>query len=101
MHTLVQQECMQYPVCVNKQNFNNCQIESKANPGIDYLVNNSDMKKIITDCIGLDNPETTALYNQNTFIQRVENTPSDNDESKDIHSDIFSLRSSGGTFLIR
>ena len=89
MHTLVQQECMQYPVCVNKQNFNNCQIESKANPGIDYLVNNSDMKKIITDCIGLDNPETTALYNQNTFIQRVENTPSDNDESKDIHSDIF------------
>jgi len=88
-HNLVQQECMKYPVSVNKQAFNNCQRESESNPGINYLVNNSDMKKIVTECIGLDNPETTALYNQNTFIQRVENKPSDNDEQKDIHSDIF------------
>lgn len=88
-HTLVQKECMAYPVCVNKQGFNNCQRESEKNPGIDYLHNKSDMKKIVTDCIGLDTPETTALYNQNTFIQRVENTPNDKDEQKDIHSDIF------------
>ena len=88
-HKLVQSECMKYPVCVNKQSFNNCYRESESNLGIDYLLNKSNMKKIVTDCIGLDNAETTALYNQNTFIQRVENIPNDNDEQKDIHSDIF------------
>lgn len=88
-HKLVQQECMKYPICVNKQGFNNCNIEGEKNPGITYLFKTSDMKKIVTDCIGLDNAETTALYNQNTFIQRVENIPNDNDEQKDIHSDIF------------
>ena len=88
-HNLVKQECMKFPVSGNKQAFNNCQRESETNPGIDYLCNQSDMKKIVTDCIGLDNPETTALYNQNTFVQRVENKPNDNDEQKDIHSDIF------------
>jgi len=88
-HKKIQQECMQYPICINKQGFNNCQKESQNNSGIDYLVNQSDMKKIILDCIGIDTPETTALYNQNTFIQRVENKPYDNDEQKDIHSDIF------------
>lgn len=88
-HKQVQKECMDYPICINKQGFNNCQIEGKTKPGINYLANNSDMKKIVTECIGLDTAETTALYNQNTFIQRVENKPNDKDEQKDIHSDIF------------
>jgi len=88
-HKLVQNECTKYPISVNKQIFNNCQRESESNPGINYLVNNSEMKKIVTECIGLDNTETTALYNQNTFVQRIENKPRDNDEQKDIHSDIF------------
>lgn len=88
-HDLIKQECMKYPISINKQGFNNCQKESATNPGIDYLVNQSDMKKIILECIGIDTPESNALYNQNTFIQRVENKPTDNDEQKDIHSDIF------------
>lgn len=88
-HAQVQQECMKYPIAIAKAGFNNCQRESVSNPGIDYLANKSDMKKIVCECLGLDTTETTALYNQNTFIQRVENTPNDNDEQKDIHSDIF------------
>jgi hypothetical protein len=88
-HNLVQKECMAYPICVNKQHFNNCQRESKNNLGIEYLINKSNMKKIVIDCIGVDTSETIDLYNQNTFIQRVENNPNDSDEQKDIHSDIF------------
>lgn len=88
-HVQVQQECMKYPIAIAKAGFNNCQRESASNPGIDYLANKSDMKKTVCECLGLDTTETTALYNQNTFIQRVENTPNDKDEQKDIHSDIF------------
>tara|TARA_B100000780_G_scaffold90054_1_gene62183 strand:+ start:4489 stop:5436 length:948 start_codon:yes stop_codon:yes gene_type:complete len=88
-HLLVQSECNTFPICINKQGFNNCHRHSNANPGIEYLLNTSGMEKIITDCLGIDTPETTALYKKNTFVQRVENIPNDGDEQKDIHSDIF------------
>lgn len=88
-HKLVQQECMKYPICINKQAFNNVERESETNPGLDFLTHKSGMREIVKECIGIDTPESEALYNQNTFIQRVENKPNDNDEQKDIHSDIF------------
>jgi len=88
-HKRVQQECMKYPIAISKEGFNNCNNESKTNPGIDFLFNHSEMKEKILDCIGIYTGEAQALYNQNTFIQRVENAPNDNDEQKDIHSDIF------------
>jgi hypothetical protein len=88
-HSLIQQESKMFPISANKQGFNNCQQLSINNPGIDYCVNKSGMRELIMDCIGVDTSESNALYNENTFVQRVQNKPDDGDIQKHLHSDIF------------
>ena len=88
-HRDLQKILNHYPVSGNKQGFNNCQIEAKRYSPIDHAVNHSGMRDLVMAVVGRDDTEVTALYNRNTFIQRVDNLPNDGDEQKDIHSDIF------------
>ena len=88
-HETLRDECNQFQTSVNAQAFNNCAIHSKHNPGIQHCFNESSMRQTVFDCIGINNTETNKLYSRNTFVQRVDNKPDDNDEQKDIHSDIF------------
>lgn len=47
------------------------------------------MRPLVFDCIGVDNNELCWKFISNTFAQRVDNSPDDNDNQKNCHVDTF------------
>lgn len=72
---------------VNKQQHNIVALNSNKAPNMFRAM--EEMRKLIIDCIGIETQEIISKYYNNTFAQRVVNSPEDNDNQKNCHVDTF------------
>jgi hypothetical protein len=85
---LISEECKEYPLVTMKTDKN--LLVDATTPGLKHLLVDSPLKQTILSSIKcLDHPDAMMKFRRNTFIQRVNNKPNDNDEQKVVHSDIF------------
>jgi hypothetical protein len=59
--------------------------------GVFHLIEKSPLKYFISQCVRIDSESTVFQndFNNNTYIQVLDNKPDDNDEQKDLHMDTF------------
>ena len=84
------EEIKKFPLATAKNNINIITYLSDEYK-LKNVLNNSDMKRIVFDCLGIDadHPEANSLYLNNTYVQRLHNVVSDGDVQKITHSDTF------------
>ena len=76
----------------NKQPHNLVHNLSRDNfRGIFHLIEKSSLKYFISQCVRIDTESTVFQndFNNNTYVQVLDNKPDDNDEQKDLHMDTF------------
>lgn len=89
-HELLLQEIETVPCAVNKQPYNLATNLMGTHPAVNYTVFSSGMRQIVQGCVGSHKRNAQVEYREKSYVQRVQNSPEDNDIQKKIHSDIFS-----------
>jgi len=78
-------EVMDYPIAMNK-NISNLSHTFDNHTGLSFLMKSSGLASLVRECMGF---EVSEYLKDNTFVQRIENRPDDNDEQKYVHMDTF------------